>query len=314
MKILLSKSSDVPVRQQLAEQIIFLISTGEIRPGEQLPSVRALARQLKLHHNTVSEAYQELVERGWVSGRKGSRLTVGAKEGSGGRAENGSLDGLINDCIQRAKENGFSLQALMARVRERLRAQPPDHILVVEDEPGLRAIIAKEVGERLEWAVEGCSLAELKANKELVVGGQVCAPTYVLGKMRGLVPRDRPAVAIEFADAKDSLAKIRKLEKPSVIGVVSVSQTLLNTARALLAPAIGRKHTIRQVLVDGRSRADCGGLDLVFCDSLAMPIVKCPNKCLYRLVAEDCFSQLAGMLEHSEVRLVEATRGGGESG
>ena len=73
-----------------------------MRSGEQLPSVRALSRQLKLHHNTVSEAYQQLVERGWVTRRKGSRLTVGTKEGAGDRAEN-RIDELINDCIQRGE-------------------------------------------------------------------------------------------------------------------------------------------------------------------------------------------------------------------
>ena len=116
-----------------------------------------------------------------------------------------------------------------------------------------------------------------------------------------MAPRDRPAVAIEFADGEDTLKKIRELEKPSIIGVVSVSQTLLNTARALLAPAIGRKHTIRQVLIDRRSRADCRGMDLAVCDSLAMPLVKCRNKLVYRLVAEDCFAQLAGMLESAAI-------------
>jgi Bacterial regulatory proteins, gntR family len=50
MQISLSKNSDVPLRQQLAEQIVFLITTGQLRAGEELPSVRALARRVKVHH------------------------------------------------------------------------------------------------------------------------------------------------------------------------------------------------------------------------------------------------------------------------
>jgi len=48
MQIALTKNSDVPVRQQLAEQIVFLITTGQLQAGEELPSVRALARLSKV--------------------------------------------------------------------------------------------------------------------------------------------------------------------------------------------------------------------------------------------------------------------------
>ena len=75
MDIHLSKESEVPLRQQLTEQIVFSITTGQLRTGQQLPSVRALARQLKIHHNTVSEAYQDLVRRdlGYASAREPPR-------------------------------------------------------------------------------------------------------------------------------------------------------------------------------------------------------------------------------------------------
>jgi DNA-binding transcriptional regulator YhcF (GntR family) len=42
MQISLSKNSDVPLRQQIAQQIVFLITTGQLRAGQQLPSVRSL--------------------------------------------------------------------------------------------------------------------------------------------------------------------------------------------------------------------------------------------------------------------------------
>ncbi|HUU12394.1 MAG TPA: GntR family transcriptional regulator [Terriglobia bacterium] len=57
MDIRVSKQSEVPVRQQMAEQIVLLIATGNLKPGQALPSVRELARRLKIHHNTVSHAY-----------------------------------------------------------------------------------------------------------------------------------------------------------------------------------------------------------------------------------------------------------------
>jgi len=154
MKISLSKNSDVPLWQQLAEQIVVSITTGELRAGQQLPSVRALARRVKVHHNTVSEAYQDLVRRAWLTRQRGSRLVVGALSDPGQKSPC-SLDELINESIQRAKQMGYSLQSLTECVRSRLLAEPPDHFLIVEQEPGLREIIRHEVQERLRcpWRV-----------------------------------------------------------------------------------------------------------------------------------------------------------------
>ena len=55
------------------------------------------------------------------------------------------LDELINETIQRARESGYSLRSPRERVRERLRAEPPDHLLVVENEAGIREILQAEI-------------------------------------------------------------------------------------------------------------------------------------------------------------------------
>jgi GntR family transcriptional regulator len=104
MDIRIDKRSEVSVRQQLAEQIIFLIATEKVKPGQALPSVRELARRLKIHHNTVSQAYKDLARRTWVVRRKGSRVVV---RSVGERTEltNGhDVDDLINATI-RVREN-----------------------------------------------------------------------------------------------------------------------------------------------------------------------------------------------------------------
>jgi DNA-binding transcriptional regulator YhcF (GntR family) len=80
MDIRIDNSSEVPIRHQLAEQIVFLIATDRLAAGEALPSVREMARRLKIHHNTVSDAYQDLVRRNWLARRRGSRLVVVPRE------------------------------------------------------------------------------------------------------------------------------------------------------------------------------------------------------------------------------------------
>jgi GntR family transcriptional regulator len=290
MKISLSKDSDVPLRHQLAEQIVFLITTGQLRTGQQLPSVRALARRVKVHHNTVSEAYQELVRRHWLTRHHGSRLIVGA----GTRLKSpSSLDELINESIQRAKEMGYSLQALTERVRDRLLAQPPDHILVVEQEPGLREIIRLEIQGKLNWPVECCSPEQFAKDPNLAVGAQVFAPNHITEDLKPLIPPNRPSIPITYREADEHVDLIRSLKKPSIIAAVSVSESLLKTARGLFAPAIGRRHTFREVLLPQNGHIKLRGTDLAFCDSLAMLNVVCPRKVHYQLVAPNCLEHLA---------------------
>ncbi|MDQ1693786.1 MAG: GntR family transcriptional regulator [Acidobacteriaceae bacterium] len=295
MQISLSKTSDIPLRQQLAEQIVFLITTGQLRVGDEMPSVRGLARRLEIHHNTVSDAYQDLVRRAWLTGRRGSQLKVGI--GTRDEPERpGDLDELINQSILRAKEMGYSLQALRQRVRERLLAEPPDHILVLEEEPGLRRIIQQEIAESLDWSVESCSVKEFLGEPGLAIGAQVVAPKHIVAEVKQWVPAHRPAVGVTYARAETHVKRIRELEKPSLVSVVSFSQSLLRTARSLLAPALGRKHTLQDVLLTGDERADLNGTDVAVCDSIALPLVSCRQKLHYQLLPPDCLQEIADSL------------------
>jgi len=292
MQISLSRNSEVPLRQQLAEQIVFLITTGELRAGERLPSVRALARRAKVHHNTVSEAYQDLVRRKWLTRRRGSRLTVGARLDSG-RQSPVNLDELINDSIHRAREMGFSLQVLTERVRERLLAEPPDHVLVVEQEAGLCEIIRKEAAASLRCRVETCSPEQFASEPARVIGAQVFAPNFAIEELSLLIPGNRPAVPIIYSGADQHIESIGKMKKPSIVAAVSVSESVLKTARGLFAPAIGRKHSFRAVLYSQKGRIDLRGVDLAFCDSLAFDAVTCRHKVHYQLVDPRCLEHLA---------------------
>ena len=295
MQIELSKKSDVPLPQQLAEQVVFLIATGQLQAGDELPSVRALARQSKVHHNTVSEAYQDLVRRGWLKRRRGSRLVVGTGSGAP-LVKPQDLDELINESIQRARDMGYTLQALRQRVRERLLAQPPDHLLVVEQEPGLRQIMLAEVRERLGWRAECCSFEEFTKEPGLAIGAQVLIANHLVENLKPLVSIRRPAIGLVYSLAGEQADQIRKLQDPSIVAVVSVSKSLLKTARSLLAPELGDSHTLKEVLVTRDIPVRLGAADLVFCDSVTDSIVRSRRKFRYQLIASDCLEHIAASL------------------
>jgi DNA-binding transcriptional regulator YhcF (GntR family) len=298
MDIRISKESDVPLRQQVTEQIILLIATEKLKPGEALPSVRELARRLKIHHNTVSHAYQDLAQRHWVVSKRGSHLVVIRElEGPTDAVRKQDLDELMNVTIEMARRRGYSLRALVDRVRERLLMRPPDHILVVEEEAGLRQLLQEEIQAALRWPVTGCSRQELASNPDLAIGALAVTPQYAVGDTEPLLPKNRPAVPIAFRPGDEYVSLVRKLREPSVIAVVSVSQLFLQAAQGFLAPAAGRKHTLSQYLLPLESSGVLRGADVIFCDSIALRHVKTPNRVHCRLAAPASIEYLVGAME-----------------
>jgi GntR family transcriptional regulator len=72
IKFLLDYSSGVPVYRQIIDQIRFGIASGALGLGEQLPTVRALAVELKVSLNTVAKAYRELEIKNILETQQGS--------------------------------------------------------------------------------------------------------------------------------------------------------------------------------------------------------------------------------------------------
>ena len=67
-------ASDVPIYQQIRNQIVLGIAQGELKAGEKLPTVRALAQESGVNAMTVSKAYQLLKQEGYL--RAGAVVTI----------------------------------------------------------------------------------------------------------------------------------------------------------------------------------------------------------------------------------------------
>lgn len=66
MEIIISNSSGVPIYEQIREQIKSKIVSGELHSGEPLPSIRSLAKDLRCSVITTKNAYEALVEEGYI--------------------------------------------------------------------------------------------------------------------------------------------------------------------------------------------------------------------------------------------------------
>ena len=69
---------DVPVYRQLMEQVKFLIASGQLEPGDELPSTRTLSTELGVNPMTISKAYSYLEKDGILERRRGLPLIVKA--------------------------------------------------------------------------------------------------------------------------------------------------------------------------------------------------------------------------------------------
>lgn len=65
-----------PLFRQIVDGLRLKIATGELAPGTRLPSVRGLAMQLTINPNTVSRAYNQLIQEGLIESRKGVGVFV----------------------------------------------------------------------------------------------------------------------------------------------------------------------------------------------------------------------------------------------
>lgn len=78
INFLLDPKSGVPFYRQIIDQIKFGIASGKLKVGEQLPTVRALAVELKVNLNTVSKAYKELEIRNILETQQGTGTFIGS--------------------------------------------------------------------------------------------------------------------------------------------------------------------------------------------------------------------------------------------
>ena len=70
MQIHISPNDGVPIYLQIVNQVKYLVASGRLAPGEELPPIRVLAERLVVNPNTVARAYRELEAAGVVEKRR----------------------------------------------------------------------------------------------------------------------------------------------------------------------------------------------------------------------------------------------------
>ncbi|MBN2873966.1 MAG: GntR family transcriptional regulator [Spirochaetales bacterium] len=115
----LDAKSGVPFYKQIILQVEFAIADGRFIVGDQLPTVRSLAVDLKINPNTVARAYNEMEIRGIVNTQQGTGTFISDKEIRLTEVEReGMLESLVRPFMSKAISYGFSVDEVVNAVQD----------------------------------------------------------------------------------------------------------------------------------------------------------------------------------------------------
>jgi DNA-binding transcriptional regulator YhcF (GntR family) len=231
MRFWITKNSELPVREQLVRQIMLGILSEDLPAGHKLASIRAFARQHHIHSNTVSAAYHDLLDRGWLELRRGSGLYVRPLKYSG--ADTDGLDTMLAALLRDVHSVGHEPEEVLQRLQRLILPRKCARIVLVEPEPGMREILQAEIKGHLNTPVDAIEPSGLSKISNLGACLVAALTTRVFG-VRKQLPRDIPCLSLRLRSVRASL-EMQKAPAPNeIIAIASKSPEFRHAARVML--------------------------------------------------------------------------------
>ena len=274
MDFVLKRKGGVPLHDQLLAQLELRILSGGLVPGQRLPSVRALARLLGLHANTVSSAYRALEAAGHVELRRGAGVYVRA--GSPAALEDArGLDEMIRLALRAAFRKGHSGGEIRTAVERWLRAAPPERVVIVDPRRETLELIAHEIRTTLGVPASGCTLEELEREPGLAAGALLVALPYHVSKVLRAAP-GTPVETIRVEGSDEDQKAVLSVPTGGTILLVSASPIVLQIAQGVIGGLRGDELLVEARLVTRRAdwRRLLPAADLVIADALSAGMVR----------------------------------------
>jgi hypothetical protein len=131
-----------------------------------------------------------------------------------------------------------------------------------------------ELRRAMPCDVDSCSPEDLARHAERAIGAVVLTTPASREKVEQSLPPEQSPLVAQFTAIDEHLARIHRLAGPSLIGIVSVSTYFLDVARTLLAPAVGRQHTLQVYRLGGGPLRLSFASDLLLCDVFAYRMLR----------------------------------------
>lgn len=122
MKLEVDVESGVPIYMQLVDRIKQMVASGQLQPGEQLPTMRQLAADLRINYNTVGRAYLLLDQEGVISTQQGRGTYVASRLGEVElqKLRMDKLRSMLGQVIREAVALGYQRQEIAQVTGEQL--------------------------------------------------------------------------------------------------------------------------------------------------------------------------------------------------
>ena len=118
LKVNLDFSSGIPIYVQIVDQVRALLLSRDLKPGDQLPTVRQLASELRVNFNTIARAYRLLDEAGLISTQRGrgTYLLDAELTDDKEKFKRDSIEAQIKTFIQSLEAQGYSVEEIRQTV------------------------------------------------------------------------------------------------------------------------------------------------------------------------------------------------------
>ena len=178
VNITVSTDSPVPVRDQLVEQIGLQIASGVLKSNERLPSIRAMAQKLAIHHGIVNSAYNKLAEIGMLEIRHGSGVRVVPKIGLGQGENSLDLYSLFVRFVDQANRLGYSRQNIVGCYERFIKRDPVKKIVVVDRNVDFHPVISAELEPHFSIPVLPHTAKEIEDNHSILKDALLISSLY----------------------------------------------------------------------------------------------------------------------------------------
>jgi GntR family transcriptional regulator len=113
-------NSGIPVYRQIINQACAAVAAGTFKPGDQLPTIRALSDRLNVNANTVAKAYRELELKGIIVSERGTGSFIQAQAPApGAREKKATLKNLYHRLLADAAGSGLTESDLLSFIKEK---------------------------------------------------------------------------------------------------------------------------------------------------------------------------------------------------
>ena len=117
----MDNESGVPLWIQLRNRLVHLINSGYYKPGDQLPTVHAMASERSINYNTVNKVYVNLANDGYITSIRGRGAFVNDFDSDMSQEHAQAVEQVLDECIAACMDLGLSLQDVAAAMRKQIR-------------------------------------------------------------------------------------------------------------------------------------------------------------------------------------------------